>query len=481
MNFEQFTKEYRDRTRVPAKATVEQSRFMGVVNSALRHIWSDLPAEFVRGEVEVWLEPPRAITIGFTDPNLRVLEILTSIPSSETDWLGLTIEFRVDSVLYRRLIIGAKKIGPRYWVTLDEPRPSGTTNIPEGKVFTRDYPLPPRVGAILGAYTRDGDLTEPLEFTPVPLSGFADDLGSIQEGDPTMYSMGDFQVMEALHYTPEAVALPALLPLLKWGFDNTGVEHGFGGATPFYGPAGEFCYIEVPVLGRVKWGRVLPNGEYYPRYIGPHSPPSNYVTTTWGAEQPIIYSPNISWLMGPAADNDNSACGIEKWVFRARRATESVAAAGNHARYKREVSDDIPRLWAIVDGDSESYRDGGQFDPVQRVFLSDLLGQRVVRFDTLPSDVYPVVFDVIYRPPQVQHPNDALGLPSEVLDAFFWLVVAFDRGTGDGEVDRESSAFKHYVMSVGRAFTAQRRALTVAMGGIDGADIGVEPKRVRIK
>jgi hypothetical protein len=184
-----------------------------------------------------------------------------------------------------------------------------------------------------------------------------------------------------------------------------------------------------------------------PFYLSAPSIASAQITTTWGTGRVILTSPNVSYLTGFGGNNNlhsKDHSGVEKWIFRARHATEAVGGT-NHAEYTVLENDATYYLIGVTPGSQTVFYDQGNWGPPDKFFpLKHNAGHHHVVFDRQPSEAKDVLLDFIRRPMVMAHDADAPGIPPETIDALLYLTAAYMQGDRDGHLDRKNVYFGEY-------------------------------------
>ena len=272
----------------------------------------------------------------------------------------------------------------------------------------------------------------PLLYTVLPNTGDEIRLrrGWRNSGEPRSCQRGDFYQEPAPHYTP-VVTFPAGATTV-WG------SSAVPAVVPAYGPAGTFSYRVCHVWGRRVRPGVTQENNLEPWYISAPSPASDQVTTTWGNDAIQVDTPDVHYLYGYGDDTALPSYhhhGTEKWIFRARHATEPEAGSG--ATHKRGENDGIYYLWRIEEAHSQTTIDRGDDDPVdKRVQLYDNNGHFHLRFDSRATAKTDVLLRVVRRPPNLEHDSDTPRIPPEATDALIFLACSYLVGERDGNANR---------------------------------------------
>ena len=278
-------------------------------------------------------------------------------------------------------------------------------------IFTMDYPIPNDTLTVETVRILD---TKGNLYTTVALG--PDNLGDrwranrIVRSMPLYYSMGTTYSLQTPH---EDLTIEKLSPnVAKWGYNSGGVEQ------TDYGPAGTFSYCYCLVWGR-KYGESKTHNQGFqePFWMSAPSAPSDYQTTTWADGAIQVTSANVDYVFGFANDGSDPAdgsSGLEKWWFRARRASQSASASGNHARVKNVWNDDTYYLFKVTDACETALIDRGDEDPPDIQFPLRVVGPtKTLRFDVLPNEQRQVQVVLQRRPTVFVTDADIPPLPPE--------------------------------------------------------------------
>ena len=489
-------KDLRERFRVrmgfPEDTATGNSRFDASLNSALRHLWSDLPDVLLSEEIRFRTEPPIDIgTVRMFSNAAGIIDNLTVVMNStETDLpnepvlRGRWIEFydetstpsqyhirRIHSVFKQNYEHSTGTITEAVHIVLDKPYVpyQSSPAVPANKaiksrIYTLDYPYPADVQKVTHLiYNPDDNSSEVLPMLRGDHDRWRRSVGWRATGKPEAWCRGDFFQLKAPRYTPEVQVntVPEGPEQLesRWGFDASGKEHGDGpflgtDYQPKYGPAGTFSYRVVHVWGRRKESGAFTfnDGDRGPWYISAPSAPSEQISTKWGEGYIQIKTPNIDMAHGYNPNTNYPSYhkyGLEKWIFRARHETEEFPKSAS-INFSGPVEDEIPAdgvyyLWAIESGHSTHSVDRGQADPPEREFpLEQWHGHQSIRFDRLPDNSVPILMHVVMRPPQLHHDHDSPRVPEECVDALFALCASYLSGDRDGNMERKQFYLSEY-------------------------------------
>ena len=491
-------KDLRDRFRVrmgfPEDTATGNDRFNAALNSALRHLWSDLPDVLLTEEFRFVTEPPidglvlthfrdnTGLTDGLVfvvDPSSDGALTLRARNSEECRGRWLEIDNGDDTYSYRRIQDVFQKdytyqtgSGTNLWegtshITVDKPWPSLAAHYSTltARILTLDYPYPADVQKIthlIYSPSKSG-ASRVIPMLRGDHNRWRMSEGWRATGSPQSWARGDYFQLSAPRYTPKVEQWPeppstpeggVVATSNVWGYLE-GVEHGKGSAStvqPKYGPAGTFSYKVVHVWGRRPSSQgdhaLLNEGDRAPFYISSCSPASEQIRVKWGDAAIKVVTPNIDVSHGYNPDTTKPSYtkyGVEKWIFRARHETEDWKPSGAHTGpwVSDWPADGVYYLWDIVSGYETETADRGQLDPPDRRFsLENWNGHQSIRFDRLPTSRDDVLMEVVKRPPQLHHDSDAPRIPDECVDALFALCASYLVGDRDGSMER-----KHYYLS----------------------------------
>ena len=468
-------KDLRERFRVrmgfPEDTTAGNARFDASLNSALRHLWSDLPDVLLSSEYRFVTEPlfeggtlrayngTDAGAGAITDPLVMVRNETTgTIPSSEElrgRWLeiydGTNYHYRriQDHYKLTHTPSGGSAITDADHFVLDHQWKNTTDTALSFRIITKEYPYPEDVQKITHLIY-DPDKTGTSTVIPM-LRGdhnrWRKSVGWRATGTPSGWARGDFFQLPSPRYVPIATIYDENTSNL-WGFNlSNGNEHGEDdGNAPVYEPAGTFSYKVVHVWGRRPNYDVTNEGNRNPWYVSAASAASEQIRTSWGQSGIRIETPNIDKIAGYNPDPRTPSYhryGVEKWIFRARHTSEKYTKG--QAYMGSSNADGVYYLWKIVDGDEVLVTDVGQENPSdQRITLESWHGHQSIRFDRLPTATVPVLMHVVRRPPQLHHDHDAPRVPEECVDCLFALCASYLAGDRDGSTDRKTLYLSEY-------------------------------------
>jgi len=486
----------------PEDTTTGNNRFDASLNSALRHLWSDLPDVLLSEEFRFVTEPPfEGGTLrvykgtgpssgAVTDPLVLVRNETSGTLSDSEELRGRWLEIYDGSKYHFRRIqdhykashtpTGGAEIASADQFVLDHQWKNTTDTALSFRILTLDYPYQADIQKVINlVYNPD---SSPSDTVSPMLRGDQDrirqSVGWRAKGTPQAWARGDFFQLPAPRYTPQIGRLIAPSPGLdgasmppaaeRWGYDDSGNEHGSVGAhQPKYGPAGTFSYKVVHVWGRRPNYDVTNEGNRNPWYISASSSASIQASTVWGGDRIEIKTPNVALAHGYNPDTtmpSHGKYGVEKWIFRARHATQTgpvmVGTGPNDENYP---ADGVYYLWKIIDADVTSVEDYGQEDPPdRRVSLEAWHGHQSIRFDRLPTTSVPVLMHVVRRPPQLHHDSDTPRVPEECIDSLFALCASYLVGDRDGNLERKQLYLAEY---------EQHKQRLIRMMGIETATL----------
>lgn len=445
---------FRVRTGLVEAGSSGDDRLSLVLNLSLRHLWNDLPQVFSRQEVRLQLEAPyESGTLDVCPTDARIFRSSTSgskwssltgypgtlrgrwIDITDTD--GIVRQFRIKTAGVLNTTTDWGSGGSRDVLVLDKPWHNRTDTALVYKIYTLDYPLPADISDITDVIRNpEGNGFERLSaIHPREMDQLR--LGSwLSSGVPEHYADGDFFQLRAPHEAPTVVATVTPTNAQKWGYNDSGTE------TTSYGPAGTFSYCYCLVWGCAQSpSRLLTDDDGAtivrpPFYISAPSPVSSEVATTWGAGRLVVTTANQDWAdarkygLSQTLNNKN---GLEKWIFRARHATDSTSGP----TVSRVEADEVFRLWRIMDGNDTVTYDKGDSDPVDYSFpLKEFSGHKSIRFDRLPSDSETqVLVRATARPDTLKYDTDIARVPPESLEAIVSLAAMYI-SERDGEFTR---------------------------------------------
>jgi len=480
MNLSDLREAVRVKTGYPERGATGTTRLTKVLNYALRHMWGEMPEGLLKSQHRFVLEPPTTgiADIHYTDYFTWLVPASLSAPILSTDGTmnarnfevqqsGVWHQFRIREVRRMQVRRGAGlPFVTMDVVIVDKPWFNVTDKNMAFRIYTDGYPYPADIQKVRTlVYNPEVEPRElPVSLHPEEMARMRLGYGWRNQGRIEFAASGDFFQLPAPHYAP-AVALTGEAE--KWGYDDGGVEHGAAYAGLRYGAAGTFSYIVCHGWGRLptQYGGVIDTsaagpyiagyqpGRLLPFYLSSPSVVSSQITTTWGADGIRITLPDVGYQHAQTNDATNPSykrSGIEKWIFRARHATEP-AGVTNHADVTNLESDGIYYLWRVVDGDATVVIDKGQADPVEREYpLKDFHGHFHVRFDKAADAKVPILMYAVRRPPTLQYETDAAAIPPECFEALTELAASYLTGDRDGAMDRKSTYFQSYLNELTR-------------------------------
>ena len=495
---------FRTRMGFPEDTSTGNNRFNAALNSALRHLWSDMPDALLSEELRFTTEADVTVAAKvqpYNNSNTSVFDPLVFVVLDQTEsarlppaeevrgrWFEYTDD---DGKQYVRRVqdlfhaeykynpngTGEITVASAAHIVVDLPYHGTitTSKALEWRIFTKEYPYPENVQKIINLIY-DPDNTGSNSVIPM-LRGDQDrhrrSIGWRSTGTPRSWARGDFFQLPGPRYSP-SVYVDQTLPneastnAYRWGFDASGNEHGTSGAyQPKYGAAGTFSYKIVHVWGRRPRQTNLNENDRSPWYISSASESTPQISTVWGGPYIEIRTPNLDATSGYHPDTTKPSLnkfGVEKWIFRARHAVSKTKNPGSTGPVVQDVpSDGVYYLWKIVPGYETSTIDRGDEDPPDKRFsLESWHGHQSIRFDRLPTSAVPVLIHCVKRPPQLHHDHDTPRVPEEAIDALFALVASFLSGDRDGSMERKQLYLAEY---------AEHRKRLIRMMGLAAAVI----------
>lgn len=453
--------EFKIRFGYPERGDTGKFRLNKAVNDAIRYLVGDMPESLMREDYRFSLELPRdglTFSIDTVDPRVAILTshpagTLTMDGSLSARWVEF---YERERWVQRRIreVIQIPGTPLDDAIVIDEPWDTlGETGL-SGRIYTAGYPYPADVQKIRQVVIdpEDNESPTPHLLLPRQMTNARLAMGWRETGRIEGVGRGPFYQMPGPHYAPVAyLDKPAGdNTTQQWGWDpvNIGIEHSSTFVGARYEAAGTFSYIVCHGWGRLPWLHPTKGkGFLAPFYVSAPSAASNVATTTWGAGRVILTTPNVSYIHGFGGDTSyvsTDRSGIEKWIFRARTATETVGVS-NHAEHTNLENDGVYYLVGVTPGWQTTFYDQGNWGPPDKFFpLKRHNGHHHVVFDRQPSETHDVLLDVIRRPPTLEHDADVPGLPAECYDAMLYLMAAMLTGDKDGHLDRKSFYFKEY-------------------------------------
>lgn len=430
------------KTGYPERGSKGTARIQDALKHALQEMWGDMPEGLLQEEWRFRLETgykQGTLAVHGTDPLAFVLSGHTTNPSTDGTLVGRWIEILRDGVYHYRRVRDVYVTGqPATWyIIVDKPWDNNTDSGLTYAIFTYDYPYPGDVQKVRSVIRDPENQAIPLVYTVLPNTGDEIRLrrGWRNSGDPRVCQRGDFHQEPPPHYTPTVSApFPSPLDNQKWGFDGVGA----GTQQPSYGQAGTFSYRVCHVWGRRVRPGVTQENALEPFYMSAPSPASAQQSTTWGSSYIQVVTPDIHYLYGygPTVGLPSyHHYGVEKWIFRARHASEAAGSGG--ATHQRAEDDGVYYLWRIAEGHSEIHIDRGDNDPVDKgVQLYTNNGHFSLRFDSRAVETDDVLLRVVRRPTNLEHDADTPRIPPESTDALIFLACSYLVGERDGNANR---------------------------------------------
>lgn len=455
-------------TGYPERGATGTARINSAINYSLRQLWRDMPESLMKEEYRFRVEPNLSIhtlETDATDPLVLLVEDPTSILTSSTFATDGTLRARWLEVqrggrfYYRRIrdivwaVPGGKNAG-QWIIILDEPWDNLTDTGLVYKIMTKEYPYPADLQKIRKVTYDPENASHTLLYDVLPdeMNEWRVMQGYRREGRPTRTTRGDFYSMPSPHYTPELSVSGTETNATKWGYDAS------GSLQTSYGEGGTFSYRVMHVWGRRPFvgsehSRPSSSGTntLEPFYRSSPSKESAQISTTWGGGTIKIVTPDVDYMHGygkTASRSSYHRYGVEKWIFRARHASNSVGSA---SLFPLIEADGIYYLWRIEEGDVTITYDRGDDDPVDKsVVLKDSHGHFHIRFDSYPTENEDVLLGVIRRPDTLKYDTDVSHVPPECYGALIDLTCSYLVGRRDGEPKRESYYFSRYKEEVDR-------------------------------
>jgi hypothetical protein len=429
------------KTGYPERGANGTARLVDALKYALNEMWGDMPEGLLQEEWRFRYEPVYSsgtLTIDPSDTLAFQIVGSTTAPSLDGTLRGRWIEVLRDGKYHYRRVRDVWFDGQTtYYVIIDKPWDNASDSGLTFTIFTYEYPYPGDVQLIRAVIKDPENQAERILYTVGPNTGDEIRLrrGWRNSGDPTACQRGDFYQEPPPHYTPLATVLtPQVANQTAWGHNALGAQQ------VSYGAAGTFSYLVCHVWGRRVQPGVTQESLLEPWYISAPSPVSAQVTTTWSQGAINLATPDVHYLYGYGPDTtlpSYNRHGTEKWIFRARHATEDENAGTNNATHKRNEDDEIYYLWRVVEASVENIIDRGDDDPVdKRIQVYSNNGHFHLRFDSRATDDTDVLLRVVRRPPNLEHDADTPRIPPEATDALIFLASSYLVGERDGNPSR---------------------------------------------
>ena len=458
-----------DQTGYPEQGPSGQARLNRALDAAMLRVTKDLPDRlarfslFTRTQATVTLSGWRAHA---TDPyTLNLFTTDTSLLPIDGTWDARPVDIlRSDGthqiVMAREVAFVVDLVDPantRYILVLDRPWPRPAETDIQCSFFCNQVALP-----------GDCHKVHRVQLTPWGTGRALNAIRNRQEittllfrqgittpRRPEWCAQGDFFQLRSPHETPAVAVVADPDNTQKWGRDYLGTEHGSAYAGDHYEAAGTFSYCYCLVWGRAPQpyrlhagttggtsGLTTRGSNQAPWYISAPSTPSAQVTTTWGGGMVKITTSNQHFIEGygvnTGADSYNRS-GLEKWIFRARHATQSPTAAGNNAQYKRLEDDGVYYLWRIVDAGEEVTADRGDSGPVDRQFpLTNFHGHQHLMLDTRPNLAEDLLIELDRRPVGFTYDTDVSPVDPDCNDLLVAAIQEQLQGDRDGSLERKN-------------------------------------------
>jgi len=486
MNLYDLREAVRVKTGYPERGATGTTRLNKAINYALRHAWGEMPEALLKQQHRFFMEPPITgfANIHFDDlytwylpgtppaPPTGPPAVLTtngtlSARNFEVYKGGVWHQFRIREV--RRTAIDPDQLPfPAEYdcIIVDKPWINFTDTNLAFRLYTDGYPYPGDVQRVRTmVYNPEVEPRElPVSAHPEEMARMRLGYGWRNQGRIEFAASGDWYQQPAPHYTPSVGTFSEPINANRWGYDDAGVEHGAAYAGRRFGAAGTFSYRVCHVWGRspsqfngtVDPGTIAAQNQtarLAPFYISSPSPASATVTTTWGGGGVQIKMPDIGYQHSGTSNVKHPSyrrSGVQKFIFRARHATQA-AGVGNNAAITELENDGIYYLWKVVDGDVTVAIDKGESDPVERDFqLKDFHGHFHLRFDKAPDAKVPMLLYTVQRPPTLEYDTDAPNLPPECFEAITELAASYLTGDRDGSMDRKGAYYQSYLNELNR-------------------------------
>lgn len=490
MDLAQLRSDVRTITGYPEQGTTGDTRLNNIITLALRQLWREVPerllSEVYRMQTEPYFETN---TVRIHSSDRRVWQIANTptaltasslVPEERRGrWLevarsGAYHYFRVQDLFFD----GQTSL---WHIVVDKPWDNLTDSGLSYRLHTPEYPYPSWVRKVREVYyDPEGQRRWVLPMAHRQLDRFRHGAGFRQTGEPEFYARGEFYQLRPPHYTPTITTIADPQPAQRWGNDSNGVQQAG------YGTAGTFSYRVVHVLGRrlhderlLLWRDTGVGGNPdqqivgLPFYMSAPSPASAQQATTWGGTYIQVNTPNVDYVYGFGADStlpSYNRAGIEKWIFRARHATNNTGSA---ATVQDIEADGIYYLWRVIDGDTVATIDRGDSDPPVRDFpLERITGYHHLRFDRMPSTQRTMYLNVVRRPETLSYDTDTARVPPEFEQVLLDLVCSYVVGRRDGAPARESAYFLAYLEHLRRLREEESFAEHEQMAFGDGLGAG---------
>lgn len=501
-----------DRTGYPEQGDTGKARLNRMIDTMCKRIAGDLPDRLTR--FTLYTRTQGAVTVAGWEANADdpyVLNYYTTNPdtlATDGTWDARPVDIlREDGThqiaLVRKLSFVVDLVDPdqdRFILVLDRPWPrTGETGI-TCTFFCNQIALP-----------GDCHRVHRVQLTPWGTGRALNALRNRQEiltllfrqgittpRRPEWCAQGDYFQLRAPHETPTTSVIADPPNEQKWGRDSLGVERGAAYNGQHYGPAGTFSYVYCLVWGRAPQPHRLhagsttsvPGGTTVraggeavkaPWYISAPSGASARVTTTWGGGMIKVVTANQHWTEGYVNDanlDSYNRSGLEKWVFRARHATQNPDTAGNNAEFRRMEDDGVYYLWRIVDAAEEITYDRGDSDPVDRSFpLTDFHGHQHLMLDTRPSESEDLLIELDRRPVGLQYDTDVLPIDPDCSELICLMAQQQLQGDRDGSVERRQYYGGQYAQELVRlrrknTMMGEPSRFGLAHGPPDGGRLG---------
>ncbi len=471
MNLADIREAIRVKTGYPERGKAGTDRINNTINQSLRTLWGEIPEVLLKCEQRLQLEPERTLTVTRdpSDPKVFIgVEGAGTFSNAEVSSKVLSarnLEWNYEGKWYQRRIaevfLGGQ-FGNIPHIVVTEPVPTeivSTSTQMNAKIYTYEYPYDADIQSIrrIIKNPESNPREIPLSAVGGELSGVKISNGWQSVGQIQYYARGDFYQQPSPHYSPEVdVTDRSFNGNYKWGFDHDGSTYV---ENTKYGQAGTFSYKVCHVWGRFSEemrqidGGVEDPDVGYPFYISSPSGASKQASTKWGEPGIVIDLPDIDYIYGYGQDttiNSYKRSGIEKWVFRARHATDAEVKLGAGSIHSKILEDDgIYYLWKVTDASTTQLVDLGQMDPVSKLYqLRDFMGHYHIRFDKRPSAKDQILMSCIRRPPVLKNDTDSPNLPPECYGCIIELACSYLLGDRDGDVKRKGIYYDAHLLEL---------------------------------
>ena len=468
MNLADIREAIRVKTGYPERGKAGTDRLNNVINQSLRNLWGEIPEVLLKCEHRLQLEPERTCTVVRDSSDPKVFLVTageTPFSNSEINTKILSaryFEWNYSGKWYQRRIAEVGVVGDttQRMIVVTEPVPTeivSTSVAMNAKIYTYEYPYDADIQSIRRIVKNPESNPREIPISAVggELSGVKISNGWQSTGQIQYYARGDFYQQPSPHYKPVVESTNNHGSALRWGFNTSS-----GSENTEYGQAGTFSYKVCHVWGRFPMEmRQIDGGDTdpdvgYPFYISSPSEASDQISTKWADPAIEIKLPDIDYIYGygqKATLNSYKKSGIEKWIFRARHATDTSVPPGVTGSVKSALMEDdgIYYLWKVTDAETTSLTDVGQMDPVSRQYsLKEFMGHYHIRFDKRPSDKDQILLSCVRRPPLLKNDSDSPNLPPECYGCIIELSCSFLVGDRDGDIKRKSIYYDAHLLEL---------------------------------